>query len=86
MVEHGIAAVSMENKLMPSLVEYHIARLQDKNAEIRLKSINELRLLGNPDAMESLEQIFRTDPEPEVRKAAQEAGRELYLKSKKNGS
>jgi len=36
---------------MPSLVEYHIARLKDKSAEIRLKSINELRLFGNPDAI-----------------------------------
>lgn len=68
---------------MPSLLEYHIARLKDKNAAIRLKSINELRLIGDPAALESLEQLYRTDPEPEVRTAAQEAGRELYLKSKK---
>ena len=71
---------------MPSLVEYHIARLQDKNAEIRLKSINELRLLGDPAALEPLEQLFHNDPEPQVRKAAQEAGRELFLKSRKTSS
>ncbi|MEP7289986.1 MAG: HEAT repeat domain-containing protein [Chloroflexota bacterium] len=68
---------------MPNLLEYHIGRLKDKNAEIRLKSINELKLLGDPTALEPLEQIFRTDSEPEVRKAAQEAGREIYLKSQK---
>ena len=39
---------------MPSLLEYHIARLKDKNAEIRLKSINELRLLADPAAMDLL--------------------------------
>jgi HEAT repeat protein len=75
----------MENRQMPSLVEYHIARLLDKNPAVRLKSINELRLIGDPAALESLEQLFKTDSDPEVRKAAQEAGRELYVKSKKNG-
>ena len=65
---------------MPSLLEYHILRLKDKSAAVRLKSINELRLLGDPAAMEALEELFRTDPEPEVRKAAQAAGRELFLK------
>jgi len=65
---------------MPSLLEYHILRLKDKNPAVRLKSINELRLLGDPAAMEPLEQLFRSDPEPEVRKAAQVAGREPLLK------
>jgi len=68
---------------MPSLLEYHIMRLKDKNPEVRLKSINELRLLGDPAAMEPLEQLFRSDPDPEVRKAAQAAGREIYVKQKK---
>jgi len=68
---------------MPNrLVEYHIMRLQDKSMEVRLKSINELRLIADPAAMEPLEQLFRTDPEAEVRKAAQEAGREIFLKNR----
>lgn len=67
---------------MPSLLEYHIMRLKDKNPEVRLKSINELRLLGDPAAMEPLEQLFRSDLDPEVRKAAQAAGREIYVKQK----
>jgi hypothetical protein len=67
---------------MPNLLEYNILRLKDKNAAIRLKSINELRLLADPAAMEPLEQLFRSDPDPEVRKAAQEAGREIFLKQK----
>ena len=65
---------------MPNLLEYHIGRLKATSIEVRLKSIAELRLMGNPDAMEALEQVYRTDPEPEVRQAAQEAGRELYAR------
>ena len=64
------------------LVEYHLERLKNKNPEIRLKSISELRLLADPQALEPLEQVYRTDSEPEVRKAAQEAGLEIFLKNK----
>lgn len=62
------------------LVEYHIGRLQDKNPDVRLKSINELELLGDPDSLDALQQVFKNDSEPEVRKAAQEAGRAIFLK------
>ena len=65
---------------MPNLLEYHIGRLKATSVEVRLKSIAELRLLGDAAAMAPLEQVFRTDPEPEVRKAAQEAGREIFVK------
>ncbi len=64
------------------LVEYHIERLKNKNPEVRLKAINELRLLGDPAALDALEQVYKTDEEVEVRKAAQAAGREIFLKSK----
>ncbi len=64
------------------LVEYHIERLKNKNPEVRLKAINELRLLGDPAALDALEQVYNTDEEIEVRKAAQAAGREIFLKSK----
>jgi HEAT repeat protein len=64
------------------LVEYHIERLKNKNPEVRLKAINELRLLGDPTALEALEQVYKTDEEVEVRKAAQAAGREIFLKSR----
>ena len=68
---------------MPNrLVEYHIMRLQDKSMEVRLKSINELRLIGDPAALEPLEQLYRSDPEAEVRQAAQEAGREIFVKNR----
>ncbi len=71
---------------MPNrVVNYHIGRLRDKNPDVRLKSINELRLIGDPDALDALEQVFRTDPEAEVRKAAQAAGLEIFTKQKKKG-
>jgi len=68
------------------LLDYHIERLKNKSAEVRLKSINELRLLGEPAALEALEQVYRNDPEPEVRKAAQDAGYEIFVKSRQKKS
>ncbi|MCC7451408.1 MAG: HEAT repeat domain-containing protein [Anaerolineae bacterium] len=69
---------------MPNrVVNYHIGRLKDKNPAVRLKSINELRLLGDPEALGALEEIFRTDPDVEVRKAAQAAGFEIFTKQHK---
>jgi HEAT repeat protein len=62
------------------LVAYHIARLKDKNADVRLSSIHELAELGDPEAMAVLQEIYQTDPDFDVRKAAQEAGRQLFLK------
>jgi HEAT repeat protein len=62
------------------LVEYHIARLQDKNPTVRLKSIRELALLGDKAALPALEQVYRSDEDPEVRLAAQEAGKMIFFK------
>lgn len=60
------------------LVDYHIARLQEKSAEVRKKSIQELALLGDSSALDALQIIYNTDPDPEVRKAAQDAGRAIF--------
>ena len=64
------------------MVAYHIARLKDKNPAVRLKAINELSLLGDPDALEALQEVYQSDAESEVRRAAQEAGRAIFLKHK----
>jgi len=61
------------------IVEYHIGRLQDKNRDVRLKSIAELTLLCDPDSMEALQLVFQNDVDEEVRKAAREAGRKIFL-------
>ena len=69
---------------MPNrVVDYHIGRLKDKSPDVRLKSINELKLIGDAAALEPLEQLFHTDSDPEVRKAAQIAGRDIFLKQRK---
>jgi hypothetical protein len=60
------------------LIGYHMGRLKDKNPAVRIKSIEELALLEAVDALETLEHVFRTDPDPEVRQAAQAAGRALF--------
>jgi HEAT repeat protein len=63
------------------LVEYQIARLENMNREIRLRAIEELRLLGDEAALQPLEHVFRTDEDEEIRRAAQKAGVEIYLKN-----
>lgn len=64
------------------IVEYHISRLQDKSIEARLKAIEELVLLEDLDTLDALQEVFKTDADEEVRKAAQQAGREIFLKAK----
>jgi len=63
---------------MDRVIAFHRARLQDKNPQVRLRSIQELVLLEATDALDALEQIYRSDPDAEVRRAAQRAGRMLY--------
>lgn len=62
------------------IVEYHIARLQDKSPEIRLKAIKELELLEAVDALDALRHLYSSDSDSQVRRAAQEAGRAIFLK------
>ena len=62
------------------MIAYHLARLNDKNPQVRIESIQELALLEATAALDALEAVYRNDPDPAVRKAAQEAGRALFLK------
>ncbi|MDZ4770401.1 MAG: HEAT repeat domain-containing protein [Chloroflexota bacterium] len=71
--------MSTEKKLLA----YHLGRLIDKNAEVRLRSIEELVALGDMEALPTLEALFRNDLDENVRKAAQEAGRAIFVKSQK---
>jgi HEAT repeat protein len=64
------------------IIEYHISRLKDKSPEIRTKAIQELVLLEDISAMDALQDVFKNDTDEDVRKAAQQAGRELFLKAK----
>lgn len=61
------------------LVEYHIGRLKDKNPSARLAAIEELRKLNDIDALDPLQEVYKNDEDIDVRKAAQEAGRAIYV-------
>jgi len=60
------------------IVAYHLRRLKDKRAEVRLNAIHELREIGDPDTLPALEEVFKTDPDPAVRAAAQETGKAIF--------
>lgn len=62
------------------MIAYHIARLKDKNPQVRLNAIHELELLEAVAAYEALETLYHTDPDEAVRKAAQRLGLKLYRK------
>lgn len=66
------------------MIAFHLARLKDKNPDVRIKSIEELSLLGAVQVMDELETVFRTDLDENVRAAAKKAGRELFIKSRSN--
>ncbi|MBI1277184.1 MAG: hypothetical protein GC179_03555 [Anaerolineaceae bacterium] len=62
------------------IIAYHISRLQDKSRDVRLKSIAELALMVDEDVLNALRGLVEKDPDTEVRKAAQEAGRTIFIK------
>lgn len=64
------------------IVAYHISRLQDKSVEVRLKAISELSHMADQEALDALQAVFENDGDVSVRKAAQEAGRAVFLKLK----
>ncbi|MFW5691872.1 MAG: HEAT repeat domain-containing protein [Chloroflexota bacterium] len=68
------------------VLQYHINRLKDKRPEIRLDAIRELELLGDPDALEPLRAVYDRDEDIQVRKAAQRAGRAIFLSNNSTGA
>lgn len=64
------------------VVAYHLARLQDKDPTVRIKAIRELGLLGDASVLDTLQEVFKSDPDAEVRKAAQDAGRAIFLRQR----
>ncbi|MEQ8677861.1 MAG: HEAT repeat domain-containing protein [Aggregatilineales bacterium] len=63
------------------LVQYHIKRLSDKNPDVRIKAIKELELIADTDALDVLRSVFENDDNAEVRSAAKQAGRTIFLKT-----
>ena len=58
-----------------------MTRLKDKRPEVRLEAIQELALLEATEALEALREIYETDPEETIRRAAQESGRKIFLRA-----
>jgi HEAT repeat protein len=69
----------MTNKL----IAYHLERLKSNRPDVRLDAIQELRLIGDPSVLSVLEQVYKTDAEPDVRAAAQAAGKDIFFKNRK---
>jgi len=67
------------------LVNYHINRLKNKSRDVRLAAVAELRELGDVDALEPLQEVYKNDVDPDVRKAAQEAGRVIFVNNRSRG-
>lgn len=68
--------------MMKKLVEYHVARLKDKNPTVRLEAIQELELLSDIESLEVLQEIFQNDTDENVRRAAQKAGRAIFMNNR----
>lgn len=64
------------------LLRYHINRLKNKSRDVRLKAIEELQHLSDDDALEPLREVFESDSDPDVRKAAREAGLAIYRQNR----
>lgn len=75
---------------MPSSLEkvlaFHISRLKDKRPDVRLKSITELQAMGADaqPALAALEECFKESEEEDVKKAAQQAGFDIFMAVKKS--
>lgn len=55
-----------------------VGRLQNPDREIRLEAIRQLELIGGEDVLGPLARVYATDPDPEVRRLAQQAGKHIY--------
>lgn len=60
------------------IIAYHIKRLRDSRADVRLEAIRELEEIGDPMALQALEEVFRTDADASVKAAAQQAGKSIF--------
>ncbi len=66
----------------PQAIKFHLIRLNDARPEIRIDAIKGLEALTAAEALDTLKAIYDSDSAVEVRKAAQDAGRAIFLKLK----
>ncbi|MFP4322588.1 MAG: HEAT repeat domain-containing protein [Anaerolineales bacterium] len=67
------------------MAEFHITvwarKLQQPDPEARLSAIRELEIMGDVRALPLLAEVFATEGLPEVRAAAQQAGKVIYFQA-----
>jgi hypothetical protein len=75
--------VSSEDKM----INFHISRLKDKQVDVLLRTIEALEKFGDKAerALPALEDLYKSATDPEVKAAAQRAGRTIFLKVKEAG-
>jgi HEAT repeat protein len=59
-------------------LELWLRRLRDPEAAVRRQAIRQIELIGDPRALGALAQLFALDPDLEIRKLAQNAGKTIY--------
>jgi len=59
-------------------LEIWLGRLRDPDAAVRRQAIRQIELIGDPRALGALAQCFALDPDLEIRKLAQNAGKTIY--------
>ncbi len=62
------------------IIDYHISRLQDRDADIRLRSVEDLAVVGDEDALNALKALYETETHENVRKAIKTAGRQIFMR------
>jgi len=62
------------------VLNYHLKRLENKDPQIRLQAIEQLREIGDATVLEALQALYRNDDDELVRQAAQAAGRDIWSK------
>jgi hypothetical protein len=69
---------------LEKIIAFHISRLQDKRPDVRLNAIAELQAMGADakPALQALETCYKESEEPDIKKAAQEAGFSIYMAAK----
>ncbi len=63
---------------MNSRMAIWLERLGDANPETRREAINQLEVLGEPEALGPLAACFAHDVDPELRALARHAGKQIY--------
>jgi hypothetical protein len=61
-----------------SALRLWLQKLKAAEPALREQSIKALEMLGDTDALPALAEVFATDPEPDLRALAQQAGKTIY--------